>query len=388
MRTLRNIRFWTIIALSEIVGCKKPYAPTITASNVSYLVVDGVINSGQDSTIIKLSHTVNISGNVNASPELNATVTVEDDQNATHPLSDAGQGKYVSAALNLDTTHKYHLHIRTAEGKEYLSDYEAVKYTPPIDSIGFTIKNTGVQLYVNTHDANNSTRYYHWDYSETWKFNTKYQALYITDGTKLRLRKSEEQIFTCFANDVSSTIILGSSANLSRDIIYQNPVTQIASTSEKLESKYSVLLKQYALTKDAFAFWQNMKKSSEELGTIFDAQPTSLKGNIHCVTNPSEPVIGYISVTNIQQKRIFISNDQLPSTWRTIYPYDCTADSLLFGNSKPDVVDQFLIAIPPADFGLGPITDKSGQLLGYVGANAQCTDCTIRGTVKQPDFWK
>ena len=46
-----------------IIGnaCRKPYSPPITTANVNYLVVEGVINSGADSTIIKLSRTTPLS---------------------------------------------------------------------------------------------------------------------------------------------------------------------------------------------------------------------------------------------------------------------------------------------------------------------------------------
>jgi|GEM_PF-2795666 hypothetical protein len=41
-------------------------------------------------------------------------------------------GAYASADHNLDNSRKYHLHVITAAGQEYLSDYESVKINPPI----------------------------------------------------------------------------------------------------------------------------------------------------------------------------------------------------------------------------------------------------------------
>ncbi len=34
-------------------------------------------------------------------------------------------------------------------------------------------------------------------------------------------------------------------------------------------------------------------------------------GNIHSVNNPEEPVIGFISASSVQSKRVFINNKQL-----------------------------------------------------------------------------
>jgi hypothetical protein len=372
-----------------ITGCKKPYNPVIVASNTNYLVVEGVINSGQDSTIIHLSRTLNISDTTKVNPESGAQVTVESDQNTIYPIQEISKGVYASPSLNLDAAHKYHLHIKTTDGKEYLSDPEAVKPTPPIDSVGFSVQGSGIQLYVNTHDPNNSTHYYRWDYTETWNFHAKYETSLITDGTKLNLRTPAQEIFTCFGNQGSSTILLGSSAKLAQDVIYQSPLTQVASTSEKLETKYSILVKQYALTTDAYNFYTNLKKNTEQLGSIFAAQPSELAGNIHCVTNPAETVVGYITVTNVQQKRIFISNNQLPDAWQPVYPYQCELDTLLFSHQGgQNDVALFLIPLGSTEYAIGGVSDKFGNLLGYLSADSECADCTIRGTNVQPPFWK
>jgi hypothetical protein len=386
-------RYICLISFSAIslTGCKKPYAPPIIASNVNYLVVEGVINSGQDSTVINLSRTVRLSGKTKSNPELNAKITVESDQNTNYPIKEIGNGKYASPTLNLNPGHKYRLDIVTTGNITYQSDFESVRATPPIDSVGFAKQNDGIQIYVNTHDPNNNTRYYRWDYTETWQFHALYQSLFITDGQKIVLRTPGQQIYSCFGNNNSSSITLGSSAKLQQDVIYQNPITQVASTSEKLESKYSILVNQYALTADAFNFWQNLKKNTEQLGSIFDPQPSNLNGNIHCITTPTEPVIGYISVTNIQQKRIFIDNSQLSLAWRPAYPYQCEIDTSFF--SRPPTgqndVALFLIPIGSAQVPIAQLHPPNRpEVIGYLGASVDCVDCTIRGTTKQPIFWK
>ena len=373
------------------MACKKPYAPNITSSNSNYLVVYGVINSGQDSTIINLSRTVNISDTAKTKPEAGAQATVESDHNTSYSLQEISVGKYAAPNLNLNIAYKYRLHIKTSDEKEYLSDYETVKITPPVDSIGYITQANGIQLYVNTHDPNNNTRYYRWDYQETWQFHAKYETSLITDGTKLTTRPANKQIYTCFSNQASSTILLGSSAKLAQDVIYQSPLTQITSTSEKIEAKYSILVKQYALSSEEYNFWQNLKKNTEQLGGIFDPQPSEVPGNIHCVTNPSEPVVGYVGVCSIQKKRIFISKDQLPDNWIVSYPYQCNLDTLLYchGPGVPcqNDVALFLLPLNTKEFAIYPIEIK-GSAVGYLSTDSECADCTIRGTTTQPAFWK
>lgn len=380
-------RFIYITVLAVIVSCKKPYNPPIVSSDNHYLVVEGVINSGNDSTIINLSRTVKLSENVSTQLVANYTVVVEGEQGNSYALQSEGNGIYDIGPMHLDPSRKYRLHITTPDGKQYASDYEVVKPTPPIDSVGFTPKSNYLQIYANTHDATNNTRYYRWDYSETWRFHARYQSSFIVDGNAVRIRHANEAIYYCFANDKSSNIVLGSSEKLTQDVIFQSPITTISSDAEKLELRYSILLKQYALTKAAYQFWENLKKNTEQLGSIFDAQPTQLQGNIHNISDPTEPVIGYISVTNSQSKRIYINKGQLPDNWTEKYPYDCgMPDSAFFSHPKTGANDVLSFIIQGGGIPIDAIYTQFG-IAGYTFSSQSCADCTIRGKVQKPSFW-
>jgi hypothetical protein len=381
-----------IIALITLNNCSKPYLPPVIAANSNYLVVEGVINTGQDSTIIKLSRTVQLSSAVGTKPELNATVVVESDANASYPLIAIGNGSYASPGLNLSSSNKYHLKITTADNEAYQSDFVPVKNSPPIDSVYYLVKSNGLQINADTHDASKSTTYYRWDFSETWIIHSAFSSIFeytsIPKDTVVS-RPLGDLVYTCWLSDVSNNIILASSAKLSRDIITNNEIAFIASTSEKIATRYSILVKQYALTTDAFNYWQQLKKNTEQLGSIFDAQPSEISGNIHSITNPSEPVIGYISAGSYSQSRIFIDTRNLPA-WQAISPNSaCFIDTLLFSkppNGENQVANEIYLGyqIP-----LYPILLRPGSpiILGYAASSPQCVDCTLRGTNKKPAFW-
>jgi len=382
-----------VIATCLGLGCTKPYTPAIIAGSNNYLVVEGNINTGTDSTIITLSRTVNISSSANSLPELNATIAIQDNQNQSYSLHSTGNGRYVSTLLTLDPTREYRLSITTSDGKSYLSDYVPAVASPPIDSVGFTQQSNGIQLYVNTHDPNNKTHYYRWDYIETWIFDAKYPSTYITNGTTdVVFRTAAQQIFQCWGNDISTDIELGSSAKLSQDVIYQDPLIFIPSTSEKIESRYSILVKQYAMTTDGYNYYALLKKNTEQTGSIFDAQPSTLTGNIHCTTNPNLPVIGYVTAGTTQQKRVYINNSQLPASWIPTYPYDCEVDTALYCLPEPKgCFNQVLQTLVPPNNGtvtLGAIFKNSPVPIGYLYTDSQCGDCSIRGTVTKPSFWQ
>lgn len=357
--------------------CKKPYSPPAIVGKGSYLVVEGTINSQLDTTVIKLSRTVNVAGKGTYNPVSGAIVEVESDQNEKFPLTEVKNGKYIVVGLNLDNSHTYRLSIKTTGNEQYYSDYVPVDVTPPIDSVGYnivTIPDTGLQVFVSTHNKNNASRYYRWDFTETWRFHAKYFTAYRSNGSAIVESQPDQWRYYCFNTDSSNNIILGSSAKLADNIISENEVNFISSKSEKVELEYSILLRQYSISADAYNFWAALKKNTESLGSIFDAQPSQITGNIHSANNPAEPVIGFVSVCTIQTKRIFINKNDLPGPWVPTYPYDCEIDSVGSGGI------YFLIPLPndlvPASKG------------GATYTTAVCADCSLRGNQTVPPFWK
>jgi hypothetical protein len=383
---MRNWKNLLIIII--LFGCRKPYNPPVTTSPTSYLIVEGFISTN-DSTKIKLSRTVNLSSTITTNPVTGSSVVVLDDAGGSYPLNEYSPGNYAANTI-LSNTSKYQVRITTTDNQVYLSDLVPVKITPPVDSIGFVVQNNGIQIYANSHDPQNSTRYYRFDYDETWRFHAHYNSGYIAENGAISIRNDAQSIYYCFTGDKSSTIVLGSTAKLTQDVLYQTPITTIASNAEKLETRYSILLREYAMTADAFTFWTSLKKNTEQLGSIFDAQPSQISGNIHNTGNAKEIVVGYISAGTIQSKRIFIDNSQLPTTWSPDDPYNCELDSLWIVNPKTGAnqVQQILLAVPPIELPVYSFFKGGPGPAGYLSATEECVDCTLRGTKTQPAFWK
>ncbi|MBS1526318.1 MAG: DUF4249 domain-containing protein [Bacteroidetes bacterium] len=396
----REKQYWffllTVAAGWSLVTCRKPYSPPVISGNNDYLVVEGVIAAGSDSTIINLSRTVRIA-NVNAiNPEKGAKMTVDDGQGANYSLIEADKGRYVSTSLNLDNSHRYRLSITTADGQTYVSAYVPVKVTPPIDSVWFRTNSTGVNIYSAAHDPSNNTRYYRWYYTETYVYQADLETKYIFDPTNpdtlkwSRLRTPAEQIHTCYITINTSTININTSAALSSDVIANNLITEIPEGSEKLFHRYSIMVRQYALTQDAYNFWAKLKKNTEQIGTIFDAQPSENTTNLYCISDPSKPVIGYVSASTITQKRIFINWTQVPDWPPYISPLVCRPDFACWPKGSPP---QQLLAfgeLVPTDTirsGGCPGIDKPSWTVPAQGA--VCVDCRTHpgGKTQKPAFW-
>lgn len=374
-------KFYLFLLLVFLLGgCKERFNPELKDTNARLLVVEGMISVGGERTSIKLSRTVPVSQKGNRVPEVGATVSFESSANQTYTLTESSPGTYQSAVLNLDPNLKYRLKI-VSKGVEYITDFLEAKLSPPIDDVAWKEKGNGLEINVSTHDDAKKTRYYRWDFDETWVFYSQYASTLIWTGNGLRLRDPvTENIYQCWGSAGSTNVNVGSTMKLSDDVIYQKPLILIPKGSERFSLKYSILVRQYALTKEAFEFWENLGKNTENLGSIFDAQPSELTGNIRNVKNPNEPVLGFISVGSIQSKRIFIAREQLDN-WLVVKPSPCfqmdtvrTANIRNFANPEYMAIEE--------------IYNGGGILIGYGGAPRRCVDCTIRGTNIKPSFWQ
>ena len=146
------------------------------------------------------------------------------------------------------------------------------------------------------------------------------------------------------------------------------------------------------------------------MGSIFDAEPSEIAGNIHSVDNPTEPVIGYVSVGATTNQRIFVTTQQLPH-WVTIPFYtDCKLEFdysdpvrpvvccyYAFTDSNGNILNQVNEYInynaagyydPSPYIPISALGPPGLPPIGYTASTRECVDCTLRGTNKQPAFWK
>ena len=376
-----------IILLLLFGGCKEKYVVHINTPAAGYLVVEGFINvSGNTNILLTRSSGVDTPRYI---AEPGAAVDIQTENGPNYVLAEDYAGHYTISNLNLDPGQLYRLHIQTANGREYVSDFSEVKITPPIDTVNWTSSSnstTGnqVNIFVSTHDDQSQPGYYQWQFEETWKYHSNYSSDIEYQNGAMVLRPLEDLVYTCWRSDLSTAISIANTEKLTTNVIYQFPLTQILyNTSDKLIDRYSILVKQYALTRDWYEWNQKIKKNTEQLGSIFDAQPSETGGNIHCVTDPLETVVGFVGCTTETEKRIFIDRTEIPrGIISNGYEY-CLPDTVAPDPSTYDLI-----------FGGGgiiPVTFlyKNGFLIGILSSTADCVDCRLKGgTTIQPPFWQ
>jgi hypothetical protein len=238
------------IALILSMGCKKPYQPPEIIANNDYLVIEGVINTGTNAvTTITLTRTRNLGDTVTvAHPELRAQVVIESDAGGTFNV-------LAQNNTNIYQSVPYRLKITTQNGSAYVSDFVVAKQSPPIDSVSWK-QDKGIRFFVHTHDAQNKTIYYRWDFTETWQYRAAFEALLGVSNKKIFYRDSTNQVYNCWGTENSQNIITASTAVLGKDVVSYAPLNFMADSSEKAAVRYSINVRQYALTQEAYQYWE------------------------------------------------------------------------------------------------------------------------------------
>jgi hypothetical protein len=368
------------------VACKEAYDPPVVSMNHSFLVVEGFINNGPDSTVITLSRTAKLNDPAPPAPESNARVTILGSDGSAYQTLEVSPGRY-AYPFYYNPGIQVAVDILTIGGEEYESDFVTPKVSPPIDSINWKQTAGGIQIYANTHDPQNASTYYLWNYTETWEFHSVYSSQYEYDPIHDTIvsRQNGDSIYYCWTSENSTNILLGSSQKLAQDLIYEAPLVLVPQNSWHISVEYSILVRQYALTADAYNFWLNLQRNTEQIGSVFSPQPSEIKSNIHSLLDSTEQVVGYISAGTLSEKRIFIKESDIPNWTEESYTTPCPVFSIIgipdslqlwLGNQKvytPTDMTQPPAIMPPFRYNL---------------SENICVDCTLTGTNHKPDFWQ
>lgn len=362
-----------------VSGCVEPYQPPAIQLDVDILVIDGFLNSEDGSAIIRLTHANALSDKNMIQPELNASVSIQDDMGNTYALIEQDTGTYALTGLNINPTAKYMLSVRTANEAEYASDFVNIISSPPIDSITWTGKDDGVYVLVNTHDDTGNTRYYRWDYVETWKYHAAVSSDWKLVGKVPVYRTDDERIYTCWRTLPSTKISITTSVRLAEDIVSQYPIAFVPKGSTKITDEYSILVKQRAVSKAEYDFLEQLQKTTESLGGLFDPQPSQVIGNVHSLSDPSATVLGYFSAGATTEERLFIDYYNLPDPLKKLTsPVGCEVDSI----SNSDLQNFSGYEVLAGAIYSGPF------IVGYTVSSTACADCRFQGGVTtKPAFW-
>ena len=371
-----------------MMACIDPFDPVDLASP-NMLVVEGVLSSQLKKHQIYISRTTAINDR-RVEHEQGATVTISDDEGEVISLTESSPGIYETPEFAAESGRSYTLHIVTADDSEYASRAELFVDGPEISDVYAKYidnpngEGKGVQVSLDTEDPTNQSHFYRWNYVETYQVIAPFGSNYVwTGGTNLEWRY--DRIDTCYVTDTLRNILLMNTEHLEQTKISKLPIRYIDEFDNIFRRRYSILVQQYSLSAEAYRYWDNLRITSEQQGSLSDRQPGSLAGNMFSVSNPDEIVIGYFEAGQVSEKRIFFSaitfyNEglKMPPPFRS-YCYEI--QPVIFRQSQlPSLMPLWEHNMNVWD------VSGTGDVAVYLMPKT-CTDCRDKGTTVRPDFF-
>ncbi|WP_414000204.1 DUF4249 domain-containing protein [Flavobacterium sp. W1B] len=406
MKKILLYRFLLIILLASAFSCTTPYNYQSNGFE-DIIVIEATITNENKYQEIKLSRTYTLEES-SQKFETEAVVYVTDNTGNKYEF-DEGEESYISInKFQASHDREYQLHILTKDGKSYLSRTEKLTTQNPIENLQARAVNkegvTGVEITVNSFDPTNTSKYYRYEYEETYKVIAplwspeKAVAVFFSPGSnpkgKIIIEERTTEARVCYLNEVSTDLILTNTNKLSEDKVIDFPVRFISSKNPIIRNRYSILVKQYVQSLAAHTFYETLKKISSDGSILSQTQPGFFYGNIKSVDNPREKVIGFFDVSSYSEKRLFFNfSDILPDIQRPNYQYECPAIDP--ENPVNPFLYNYCFSPTPSCQGnliLDFIQNRDMVLVSYIGTKytlfpIECGDCTSFSSNIKPTFW-
>lgn len=394
MKTLFKNKPIILLLLSLVfTSCAENYALQSDTYEEA-LVVEATITNELKTQEIKLSKTARLE-DTGIENETGATVIVKDNLGTVYPFIEK-DGIYVSenpfqAAPNTI----YTLEIKTRDGKVYESSNEKLTTENPIIDVTPAVvtdskEGRGVQIRVTNYDPTNTSKYYRYEYEETYKIIApvyRQEKLVVTGPESVELQPNDPNTRTCYSTKASNDIILTTTTDLQEDRV-NFPIRFISDQNYIISHRYSILVRQYVQSLESYTFRKTMKEISSSGSILSPKQPGFITGNIKCISHTDQKAIGFFEVSSFSSKRIFFNYvDLFPEEQLPPYYTDCTEEEYKY---------CFYFSIPNPCEGKLLIDRLNANKVRYkfniessfyYTVPVECGDCTSFSSNVIPSFW-
>jgi hypothetical protein len=377
----------TLAYLFIFWNCTEPFQGEVEGFG-DVLVVNTVITNEMKRQEVRLTRSYRFAEK-GPIPEEAARVQIETDDGQVL-FDEVEPGNYFSSVPFVAEMNKnYTLSITTADGRSYRSETMQLPIADTtIDQLYAEriVDDNGVEgmgIFVDTFDTSRGSNYYRYDFVETYKIIAPLWSpedvvfvIQLSSGPDFAviLREREERV--CYGNERAKTINVTNTLNLSQDRLSHYPIRFIGRDNYMLSHRYSILVKQFVQSPEAYAYYETLKGLTQSSTDIFsEDQPGFLAGNISALDDPNENVAGFFEVATVDEKRIFFNyEDFFPGEELPPYILNCVPTISSGEDLARTLVNNTHV-----------FYDING---GIRNVPRECGDCTALGSNKIPDFWE
>lgn len=397
MRNLYSHIVVLLLLVAVLSGCTEPYALQ-TNSFESALVVEATLTNEIKNQQIKITRTYRLETGA-PTLETGADVNITDSEGNNYPFVET-DGVYLSTnPFEAVAGRTYRLNIVTREGKTYTSTSETLTPVNPMQQVTASVQEKdgqrGASIDVQAFDASGSSKYYRYEYTETYKIiapewddERTILSPFVpgeSQGILIVPRTGETKI--CYGSQSSNDIIQTTTVGQNEDRV-NFQVRFISNKNYIISHRYSILVRQYVQNLAAYTFYKTLKKISGNGSLLSQTQPGFFFGNLRCEDNPAEKVIGFFEVASVSSQRIFFNYaDLFPGENLPPYIADCKIREFknCFDAFDPDCKGAALLSVIGSNDLL--YVDSDGTQTYFFMVKPPCGDCTTFASNVRPDFW-
>lgn len=245
-------------------------------NNASYIVVDGEISDLPGEKITRLYYNNAYFDSTDPEYIINAEVVLYENGISMDTMIEISPGHYATSYTGVKGN-AYHISFSVGENT-YESVPETINRVSEIDSMyanfidDSPFLDPGYYVFFDTFEPSGPGDYYRW--------RTYYNNTYLDDP------------FNIFVSD--------------DQLVDGNPIDEFQVNFEPYNAGDTVRVEQMSITKTNYEYWSLISTQTAQVGSLFDAPPAPVIGNIVCTTDADELVLGYFSASAIRDAEIII----------------------------------------------------------------------------------
>jgi hypothetical protein len=275
-------------------------------------------------------------------PEQLATVMIKDNLGNVEPLNEVSPGIYrTSEDFAAQVGRTYNLEIILFDGKRYISRPELVNPVPEMDSVTFQSVRTpsldrmndeiGVQIIAHFQDPAEEKNFYFWNILPS-DFQVIAEPELNENGpfhpTCPRCPNPLDCCRVCYTKEVPRPVNIFVADDEQFNGIYQRRViAYLRDNGIRFKGIFRLDMQHLSISQDAYRHLRLIDQHLRLNGSVFDAPPANIRGNMLNVEDQEEQVLGYFFVGDEKPIRIYIDEKKLEFVLRprTLIPTTCLA---------------------------------------------------------------
>ena len=390
-----KINSFTLIALINVItvalltSCVERYHPDDLYLKEGLLVIGAHITNEPGTQTIEVSRSSHpeLPG---FNPESGCFILLLREDGESREFIASEEPGFYSAELDssyLRTGMLFQIQMLTQDGNEYHSEFDMIRPVPAIDRVYYKVEDMiysgeddpvpGIRFYLDFTNDNEAYEYIRWELTETYEFhNPSMEAFIHYNRWTVRPLEGEDNPRVCYithvlpaGHSIATKQLEFGSFNKAFDFVPNDW------NEQKLIFKYSLRVRQYSLGPGGYKYWNEIGALRQGQGSMFDRQPALLKSNIYNIADESEKVLGFFTMSGVQEARAFA--EDIPGLDHKPNPYYCLPVDRGPGSGTPTYFPSYFAR-----------ATYDGTTV-YAVVNMHCVDCREYNgsSALKPDFW-